>query len=38
LRWEWSDHTPYYLTEAIAMFQEMDMDWDLARAEQMLTS
>jgi tetratricopeptide (TPR) repeat protein len=25
-----------YLTEAIAMFQEMDMAWDLARAEAML--
>jgi hypothetical protein len=32
------DMATYYLTEAIAMFQEMDVDWDLARAEQMLTS
>src|SRR5216683_2195706 len=27
-----------YLTEAIAMFQEMGMDWDFAQAQQMLAS
>jgi tetratricopeptide (TPR) repeat protein len=37
-QWGQQDMAAHYLTEAIAMFQEMGMDWDLAQAEQMLAS
>ncbi len=32
--WGQQDTATHYLTEAISMFQEMHMDWELAQAEQ----
>jgi class 3 adenylate cyclase/tetratricopeptide (TPR) repeat protein len=37
-RWGQARQARAYLAEAIAMFQEIGMDWDLAQAEQMLAS
>jgi hypothetical protein len=34
-QWGQQDTAAHYLSEAIAMFQEMGMDWDLAQTEQM---
>jgi hypothetical protein len=33
-QWGQQDTAAHYLSEAISMFQEMGMDWDLAQAEQ----
>jgi len=34
-QWGQQDMAAHYLSEAISMFQEMGMDWDLAQAERM---
>ena len=34
-QWGQQDTAAHYLSEAIAMFQEMGIDWDLAQTEQM---